>query len=328
MKKILGMGNALTDVLIRMPDDALLKRFELSPGSMRLITSDVAEEIASAARVYPQQIAIGGSASNTVRAASRLGGSCAFVGKIGKDEYGKAFAEQMAVCGIQSHLIASDGMMSGFAMALITPDGERTFATYLGAASQLSDADIEEECFHAADYFHIEGYLVQNYALIEKAVRMAKGKGLVVSLDLASFNVVEEHFDFLEHLVDEYVDIVFANEEEAQAFTGMGPEESADILGALSSVAVVKMGGKGSVIRSGENFIRIPAVPADRVDTTAAGDFYAAGFLYAHSQGCGLEACGQIGSLMGSRIIEKVGADFSAGEWEKLRAEVDLLIKA
>lgn len=327
MNRMLGMGNALTDVLIQLPDAALLQQFGLAAGSMQLITPEVAETLAKASERFPQSLASGGSASNTMRAAARLGADCGFIGKIGNDSYGKSFRENLEKCGIRPALSVSSDNMSGFAMTFITPNGERTFATYLGAAAQLAPEDLLPEMFDGYRLFHVEGYLVQNYALIEKAMRMAKEKGLQVSLDLASFNVVEENLDFLKHLVNNYVNIVFANEEEAKAFTGKEAEEALTEIASQAPIAIVKVGAKGSLIRQGNTVHRIPVVKAERIDTTAAGDFYAAGFLYAYSQGKPLEVCGQAGSLMGSRIIEVVGADFSEEKWCQIKEEIKQIIQ-
>lgn len=326
-QKMLGMGNALTDILIQLPNTTLLQQFNLAAGSMQLITSEVAQTLAKASANLPKSLATGGSASNTMRAAARLGTECGFIGKIGKDDYGKSFKENLEKCGIQPALAISSDNLSGFAITFITPNGERTFATYLGAAAQLTPEDILPKMFDGYKLFHVEGYLVQNYALIEKAMRIAKEKGLQVSLDLASFNVVEENLDFLKHLVNNYVDIVFANEEEAKAFTGKEAEAAVAEIAAQTHTAIVKIGAKGSLIQQNENLFAIPSVPADRKDTTAAGDFYAAGFLHAYCQGKPLDICGKAGSLMGSSIIEVIGADFTEEKWKIIQNRIKNIIK-
>lgn len=325
MKKILGMGNALTDILIQLPNEVLLEKFGLVPGSMQLITPELAGEISDNVKALPKTISIGGSASNTVRTASKLGIKCGFIGKICEDDYGIFFRSNIEKCGIEPFLAVSE-TMSGFSIAMVSPDGERTFATCLGAASQLSAEDINDNLFDNYDLFHIEGYLVQNYELIEKALKTAKYRGLDVSLDLASFNVVEENLDFLKYLVKNYVDIVFANEDEARAFTSKDKFEAVSELAEYSKIAIVKIGAEGSLIKYGNEFIKIDSVDAKRVDTTAAGDFYAAGFLNAYIRDYPLDICGKAGSFIGSKIIEVLGADFTEEKWQSVVFEMNKIL--
>ena len=166
------------------------------------------------------------------------------------------------------------------AVALVSPDSERTFATFLGAAVEISASDLKLEDFQGYDYFHIEGYLVQNYDLIETAVKLAKEAGCKVTIDMASYNVVEDNLEFLTRIVKEYVDIVFANEEEAKAFTGKEPREALDAIAEMTDIAVVKIGSKGSMVKRGDKVYTAGVIKANSIDTTGAGDLYAAGFIY------------------------------------------------
>jgi sugar/nucleoside kinase (ribokinase family) len=168
----------------------------------------------------------------------------------------------------------------------------------------------------------VEGYLVFNRELIEFTAKLAQECGLKVSLDLASFNVVEANIDFLRDLIKNYVDIVFANEDEAKALTGKLPEEALDEIATIAEIAVVKIGKNGSMIKSGNQKFTIPAIEASVIDTTGAGDLYAGGFLYGLSKGLTFEKCGNIGSLLAGKVIEQIGAKIPAEIWKSILSKV------
>ena len=201
MKKILGLGNALTDILLQVSEDDL-RELGFPKGSMNLISKDQAEQIQYRFLSVRRRMVAGGSASNTINCIAALGGKAAFIGKIGNDEVGDFYREDMIRNGVKPILLlSSKDAMSGFSIVLVTPDGERTFATYLGAAAELCADDISKDAFNGYDIFHIEGYLVQNHELLEKSLRLAKEAGCMVSLDLASYNVINENHAFLKKLV-------------------------------------------------------------------------------------------------------------------------------
>ena len=170
--------------------------------------------------------------------------------------------------------------------------------------------------FIGHDYFYIEGYLVQNHSMLEKAASLAKKYHQKIFLDLASYNVVEENIVFLKDFVEKYVDVVFANEEESKAFTGKTPEEAVHELATLCEIAVVKIGKNGSLIKSGNDLYTIEIIEATSVDTTGAGDQYAAGFIFGLSHGLDLEKCGKIASIMAGKVIEHYGARILPKQWK------------
>lgn len=176
--------------------------------------------------------------------------------------------------------------------------------------------------FHKYNILHLEGYLVFNQSLTEKTVKLAKAAGMLVSLDLASYNVVEANLGFLQRIIREYVDIVFANEEEARAFTGREPEEALAAIGEMAGYAIVKTGPKGSLIRHGAETFRIGAIPVNPVDTTGAGDLYASGFLYGLANDMPLQRCGEIGALLAGNVIEVIGPKMAETTWEVIRKSV------
>ena len=323
-KSILGIGNALIDVLITITDDAVLQKFGLPKGSMTLVDSIVSAEIKKETKNNVRIIQTGGSAANTIHGIAKLGGACGYIGKISDDEFGHYYLEDFRKNNINTHFFVSE-TGTGHATALISNDSERTFGTYLGAAMELTADEMITDIFRNYGFMHIEGYLVQNHALIEAAMKAAKENGLLVAIDMASFNIVEANVDFLLRIIQEYVDIVFANEEEALALTGKNPEEALNAIADLCSIAIVKLGAQGSLIKTGNRVIRIDAIPAKSIDTTGAGDIYAAGFLYALAENLDLEIAGKIGSLLAGNVVEVMGAKIPEETWERLIPQIELL---
>ena len=321
MKKILGLGNPLVDVLTMLESDDLLTGFSLPKGSMQLVSQDLSGKISAQLKNDNRFLVAGGSASNTISGLAKLGVSVGFMGKIGNDEIGAFFQADAEKNGIKSHLVRSNSP-SGVCISLVSPDGERTMATCLGAACEMTPADLSEEIFSGYDYCHVEGYWVQNRELILAAMQMAKKSGLKISLDLASYNVVLENLDFLKQIAHDYVDILFANEEEAKAFTGKEPEEALDEIAAICEIAVVKLGAQGSYIKSGESKYEIaPMLNAACLDSTGAGDLYAAGFLYGLTKELPLPECGKIGSIVAGNIIQVIGSKLDNEKWEMIKSQ-------
>lgn len=324
MAKIIGMGNALVDIIVFLDDDTLLDKLELPKGSMQLVDIHKSGQVRKESEHLESSFASGGSAANTIYGLAKLGLETGFIGKTGKDDYGRIFKEDLEKSNIRPVLFLSD-THSGRAVALISPDKERTFATHLGAAIELCAEDLSPEHYTGYDYFHIEGYLVQNHELLEKALKIAKEKGMLVSLDLASYNVVDENLDFLKYIVEEYVDIVFANEEEAKSFTGKAPEEALNELASICKIAVVKTGKDGSMVKSGDKQFSISAIDASVIDTNGAGDIYAAGFIYGLIQGWPLDKCAMTGGILAGNIIEITGARLNEEGWEKALKMIEKL---
>ncbi len=327
MKSILGIGNALTDILAVLPDDSLLKTYHLPKGSMQHVDMETGDKIWAALKPLGVKYVAGGSAANTISCTSIFGMPSSFIGKIGDDELGLLFKSDQEQYGVNTRLFKSPHS-SGRSMVFVSGgNAERTFAVYLGAALDLVPEDLKPEYFEGYDYFHIEGYLVQNQALIRKAVKLASEAGCIISIDMASYNVVESNEAFLHDIVDKYVDIVFANETEAKAFTKMSdPVEALREISRHCSTAIVKVGKDGSWVRSGEEEYHIDAWPAETIDATGAGDTYAAGFIYAHSIGMPLKVCGEIGSIIAAKVVEVIGTKIDIPRWKAAKQEIRELI--
>ena len=252
MKRVIGIGNALTDMLVNLKNDSVLERFNLAKGSMSLVDSLLQTEISKSVAGLPYSLSLGGSAGNTIRAMAKLGCRVGFIGKVGPATTGDFFIQALENLNIEP-MIFRGTERSGKCVSLISPDGERTMITHLGAALELSAAEIKPEIFEGYDCLYVEGYLVQSHELILEAVRRAKECGLEVAIDLASFNIVAENLTFLRDLVREYVDIVFANEDEAKTFTCEAePLNALQAISEMAGPAVVKIGTQGALLTSGD----------------------------------------------------------------------------
>ncbi len=327
MDKIIGMGNALVDVLVRIDDDSLLEKLHLPKGSMQLIQEDTLSEIRKYTSGRKIHRSTGGSAGNTVCALAALGANPGFIGKVGQDETGAFFGDTLRQRGVNA-LLATCDLPSGIASTFISTDGERTFGTYLGAAATLRAEDLSRKMFAGYNYLYIEGYLLQDHDLMLRAVQLAKEEGLQVCLDMASYNVVEAERDFFDQLIVKYVDIVFANESEALAYTGKAPHEALEEIASKCSIAVVKTGKEGSLVKKGTEVIQLLSCPVDNVlDTTGAGDFYAAGFMYGLTCGYSLEKCVQISTILATAVIQEVGTTLPAKKWDEIKLNIESLLQ-
>ncbi|MCF6342596.1 MAG: adenosine kinase [Bacteroidales bacterium] len=324
MTKVLGIGNALVDAIIKLENDSLFEELGFPKGSMQLVDEKTSAMIQEKSRHLEKEMASGGSAANTIHGLAKLGVETAFIGTIGEDETGRFFRDDLEKSKIKPLLNIST-TPSGLANAMISKDGERTFGTFLGAAIELSGDDLSRGQFEGYSYLHVEGYLVQNHNLLETILKLARQAGLQISLDLASFNVVEDNLGFLKTMVNEYVDIIFANEEEAKAFTGQEPEEALETLAQQTEIAVVKIGSKGSLVLKGQQRTDVGVVPTSVVDTTGAGDLYASGFLYGLINNWDMGKAGHLGALLASKVIEDYGAKISGADWKKIVGEVALI---
>lgn len=320
-KKVLCLGNALVDIITQLESDSILETLNLPKGSMQLVDSDVSKMVQNATSELKSSLQTGGSAANTANGIANLGVGSAFIGMVGEDKLGEFYINDMVENSIEPRFFKSKTTSTGCAVALVSKDGERTFATYLGAAIELKAELLSKELFQGYDYFHIEGYLIVNNDLIRKAIELAKQEGLKVSIDFASYNVVEENLDFLKEICKS-VDIIFANEQEAKAFTNKEAEEALEDIAEICEIAVVKIGKKGSLIKNGDNKIVIGKRERTCIDTTGAGDMYAAGFLAGLCLGRDLEVCGQMGSILASEVIEVYGAKMDSLTWDRIKKEI------
>jgi len=326
MKKILGIGNALVDVMTQITDDKLLEKFSLPRGSMQLVDEKRSNNIKSETENFKRTFSPGGSAANTIHGLAMLGAGTGFIGSVGKDETGDIFETEMKSAGVRTFLSRRDSI-TGTAIALLTRDKERTFATHLGAAVELDAKDLDPDIFNGFDIFYLEGYLINNLPLVESACNIAREKNMTIALDLASYNVVEAYLKDFKKIVGNFVDVIFANEDEARVFTGMAPEDAVKKLSETCSIAVVKIGPAGSWLKKGEELIKVDSLPVTCKDTTGAGDLYASGFLYAYANDLDLEKCGILGSMLAGNVIEVIGAKIKEDKWPVIKKYVSILTR-
>jgi sugar/nucleoside kinase (ribokinase family) len=325
MKQILGIGNALVDVMTMLNDDSILEKFLLPKGSMQLVDKEMSKMVKAETVNFNRTLASGGSAANTIHGLAMLGVKTGFIGSVGKDELGDFFENDMKSAGINT-ILSRRNSVTGTAVALISPDSERTFATHLGAAVELEAADLDPDDYSGYDIFYLEGYLIFNKLLVETACRIAKEKKMKIAIDLASYNVVDARLSDFKEIIENYVDIVFANEDEAKSFSGMGPEDALNYISQFCEVSVIKVGSEGSWIKRGDEVLKIGTDKVDLKDTTGAGDLYASGFLYGYAMDLDLEKCGLLGSLTAGKVIEIVGARMDETKWAEIRKSIDNII--
>jgi len=317
-KKILGIGNALVDILTQIPDDNILTQLQLQKGGMFHVDAQTSLHIGEFLKPYGSSMAAGGSTANTMSGASKLGIETGYIGKVGRDERGRFFENAMLETGVKPMLLTTE-TPTGCAEAIITKDSERTFATYLGAALELSADDIIDEMLNGWDILYVEGYLISNRPLLDKIFPMAKRKGMKIALDMASYNIVEQNREYMQHIAKDYLDIIFANEDEAKAFTQLeNPLDSLAQMASICEIAVVKVGAKGAYVQRGNEMIKIDPIPAKVIDTTGAGDLWAAGFMAGYVKGCDLKRCANMGAIVAANIIEVLGAKMDNSRWKKI----------
>ena len=323
--RILGIGNALVDIMTLLQGEYILREFKLPKGSMQLVDRERSEGIKAATAIFPRTWTSGGSAANTIHGLAMLGTDTGFIGSIGRDDIGDFFENDMKKAGVNTLLIRRNSP-TGTAVALITEDTERTFATHLGAATELNETDLNPLLFEGYDILYLEGYIINNPPLIETACKIAREKNMLVAIDLASYNVVEEHIDSFRRIVSGYVDILFANDQEAKAFTGLDGEQALHALSEMAPTVILKTGSEGSWLKTVDETIKISAYPVKCVDTTGAGDHYAAGFLFGYANKLPLEKCGILGSFMAGKVIEIIGARMDNARFREIKKELNRIL--
>jgi sugar/nucleoside kinase (ribokinase family) len=308
---VVAIGHAIVDVLTHA-DDAELERLQLSKGTMALIDADEAEALYSA--MGPAVEVSGGSAANTAAGVASFGGAVAFVGKVRDDELGAVFSHDIRAEGVEyATPPAEKGPATARCLVLVTPDAQRTMSTYLGAATGLRPDDLDDEVIARSRVTYLEGYLWDPPEAIDalrRAMDVAHAAGRQVAFSLSDPFCVERHRQEFLGLVDDDVDILFANEAEAISLTGAGSLDEAvkALMGRCQLVAVTR-GPEGSVVVEDDAVIEVPAMPVDEVvDTTGAGDLYAAGFLYGLTHGADAETCASLGGVAAAEVISHVGA--------------------
>lgn len=318
----IGVGAPIMDSLARV-SESFVAALGGSKGGMEYFDAarmeSVLQELAGQVTEVP-----GGSAANTTQALAQLGLPVTFLGKIGNDSTSGFYLENFRQSGGNTSKFKKGELPNARCLSLVTPDSERTMRTHLGAAITLSATEISKADFEDCRHAHLEGYLLFNPELAVHILECARQAGCSISLDLASFEVVHAAKDSLKELLKKYVDIVFSNEDEAKAFTGKEDNYPAMALelGNYCELAVVKIGKEGSHIAHKGTLVDIRPVTIEKaLDTTGAGDAWAAGFLYGWLTGRSLSESGQLGSRLGAEVVQVLGPRIPSGRWAPIKKE-------
>jgi fructokinase len=307
---ILGIGNAIVDVVARA-DEAFLSRHDMHKGAMRLIDAEAADALYAA--MPPGQESSGGSVANSCAVAAALGAKVAYVGKVADDQLGTVFRHDISAIGVHFPTAPLlDSAPTARCLILVTPDGQRTMNTFLGACVTLDAGDVDPQLVAASQVTYLEGYLFDPpaaQAAFYRAAEAAHAAGRQVALSLSDAFCVDRHREAFRKLVAGHVDILFANEVEITSLYEQNTfEAAAELARADVGLAVLTRSEAGSVILRGSETVAVEAVPATVVDTTGAGDAYAAGFLAGLTGGKSLAACGRMGSIAAAEVISHYGA--------------------
>lgn len=315
---IAAIGSALVDICL-LEDDDFLAQTGAQKGGMQLVEHHFIRETLQKS-FKDAAIIPGGSACNTILGIGKLGGNARFIGKRGIDELGLLFEKGLRNHNVEPLLMKSE-TPTGQVLSIITPDAQRSMFTYLGASAETSPHEISPDLFNNCVLVHIEGYLLFNEKLMMAALEAARESGALISLDLASFTVVEAARKLLQEICSKYVDILIANEDEARVFTGFSdPRKALEEMAKSSDIAVLKLGKKGSLIAHGGSTIAVSAMgDGSAIDTTGAGDLWAAGFLYGLTRGFPLQKCGELGSACGYEVCQVVGASIPEEGWKRIK---------
>ena len=308
---VVGIGNAIVDIIARC-DDAFLSKHDLAKGFMRLVDAEAATRLYAA--MGPATERSGGSAANTIAGLASFGAKAGFIGRVAADQFGGIFHHDIRSLGVAYDTApATDGGPTARCLILVTPDGERTMNTFLGASVDFAPADLDQDMLAAAKIVYLEGYLFDRpeaKAAFRLAAKLAKAADAKVGLTLSDPFCVDRHRDDFRELVRDGADIVFANEKEITALYEVNSfEQAADAALQDCEMAVLTRSEQGSVIVAKGETIVVPAEPVGEVvDLTGAGDLYAAGFLFGLTSGLPLPACGRLGSLAAAEVIGHIGA--------------------
>jgi len=309
---VAGLGNALVDALVRVDDDDILARMDLTRGQMHPVDHETWQRAFQVLQHLRPEIHSGGSCANTIATLGLMGLSARYCGQVGDDQLGHLYAARITeACG--SHALQfTQERSTGKCLSIISAgDAERTMLTDLGAAVALPGLGSFADDIRESGILHITGYLLLGEPMASRAleaIAIANQEQIPVSIDVADPFVVNAVRDRMWSVIDEFADIVFLNAEEARALTGRSPEEAIHEIGEVCYTVVLKLGGRGSLVKHGPDLFPIGIYPTTAVDTTGAGDAYAAGFLYGRVSGWSPERSGELGARVASLTVAQVGA--------------------
>ena len=311
---VFGIGNAIVDTEIQV-GDLLLASHGLQKGIMTLVSAEEQEALLEGLSSYQQHGAAGGSAANTMVGLAQYGGRAFFSGKVGNDMSGVLYRKSMAEVGVEFEVEPSDTAPTGTCLILVTPDGERTMQTALGAAANIDVPDVDSDRIAASRYLYVEGYLFGSPTGAKAAIaamEAAKQAGVTVSLTLSDPGMAEHFIEPFRNATREYVDLLFCNQFEAMIYAGVQDrDEALQVMGKDSLRVFMTCGGDGSLVYDNGEITRVPGYSVPVVDTTGAGDIYASGVLYGLANGMDNATSGKLGSFASARIVSRIGPRLS-----------------
>jgi len=320
---IYGIGHALLDILVQADDD-FIKKTGYKKAGMHPIDSGFQRKLLDNLDMKKIRIIPAGAAVNTLMGIANLGGKAFYCGKTGDDKYGKMYKDDLESAGVETQIITSK-TPTGSCVTMISPDTERTFFVFLGASQELKSDEINYNPASQSKIIYFTGYEIENPVTREcmmKAISSAD-KNSKIAFDLADQGVVKRNKEFLKEFVEKHVDILFANETETKAFLGEATHEAIKDLAKMCEVVVVKLREKGAVLVEKDNLKEIDIFRVKAIDSTGAGDLFAAGFLYGYTKDLPLDLCARIGSFVASKTVSQIGARLE----KNLKKEVEELIK-
>lgn len=314
---VVGVGASGVDILARVEEEAL-NNFNGSKGDSTLVSWDEYEEIVKFIPEEKKHVITGGSCSNTIKGLASLGQKTAYCTHLGNDPFSQYYLNVIRSLDITPYFTSSDKPIQRV-ISLITPDSQRSMFCYLGATEDFSCDHVNLESLRKTRLVYTEGYVLYNDNLIQMVIKTAKENGALVAFDLSSPRVIKTFEKEILELLSNGIDILFANEEEALLLTGLSPKESCEALAKLCPLVIVKVGKDGCWVSSKEKTFYCAGYPAIAIDTTGAGDLFAAGFLHAYLEGYSLPTCGDFGNRVGSQAVRVIGGELPMEVWNSLR---------
>lgn len=318
---VTAICNALVDILINV-NDADLKALGLTKARMHLVDADAQKKVMQHVVDHDKTVELGGSCLNAVRTLAQLGLRTAFGGAVANDTYGTKIKARMAELKIGENLHISTQEPTGVCVVLITPDGERTMVTFLGASRHYDIHSVPQTYIEKSKFLHFSGYqwdTAQQKAAIREALKIAKASDCKISFDASDPFVVTNHQADLRKVIEDHADIVFANREEAELLYDTSVENAAKHIAETGATAVIKLGARGALVQQGKTVSMIEPVKTTVVDTTAAGDMFAAGFLYGLSHDRSVADCGLFAATLASDVISRIGASVSQQALDRVK---------
>ncbi|HLD33431.1 MAG TPA: adenosine kinase [Candidatus Nanoarchaeia archaeon] len=319
---VYSVGNALMDMLVEVPEETITE-LKLNKGQQQVTTEQQSRVLFEKIKYVHATIAAGGGAANAIATLAQLGAQAAFCGMLGDDEYGEQYEIETQRAGVHDRLKKTLGI-TGHVAILITPDAERTMAVNLGVSTQIKKTDINENDIAQSKIVHVDGYQIEQATEVcMHVLNLAKKNNVEISIDASDPGIIKRNKEQFMNVLTNYATILFANEEEARELTGKSSEEAIFDLGKMCKTAIIKCGKQGSLITHQGEVHMIECVQANAIDTTGAGDAYAAGFLYGYLNNYPIEKAGKLASTLAAKVVEQIGARLDKETVEKVKSAIN-----